>query len=59
MQKKKERKTWDTDEYNIALSKIIKTTYLIGYLEDIKRPLVLILPKINGYVRNVKDENNT
>ena len=36
--------------------------YLIGYLDKIIRPLVLILPKMSGYVKTFKgkdgDKNN-
>ena len=31
---------------------------MIGYLDDITRPLVLILPKMNGYAKNFADKNN-
>ena len=39
---------------------IKKTVYLIGYLDNVIRPLVLILLKMSGYVRTFKfkDENN-
>ena len=30
--------------------------YLIGYLNDVIRPLVLILPKTSGYVKTFKDK---
>ena len=32
--------------------------YLIGYLEEVRRPLVLILPKLSGYVKIFKKKNN-
>ena len=30
--------------------------YLIGYLIEVIRPLVLILPKMSGYIKIFKDE---
>ena len=47
-----------------AISKLVKTKtnskYLFGYLDKAIRPLVLILPKISGYVKTfkVKEGNN-
>ena len=34
--------------------------YLIGYLDDVIRPLVLVLPKLSGYLKtfNGRDKNN-
>ena len=32
--------------------------YLIGYLDEVIRPLVLILPKMSGFVKTFKDKNN-
>ena len=44
------------------ISKLIETwknsKYLIGYLDDVITPLVLRLPKMNGYVKNFADQNN-
>ena len=57
---KKPIKIWDVDIDDIAVSILIekKTNfkYLIGYLDKVIRPLVLILPKMSGYVKtlNVK-----
>ena len=31
---------------------------MIGYLDEVIRPLVLILPKITGYVKTFKQKNN-
>ena len=43
---------------HIVLSKLVETKnnakYLIGYLDDIIRPLVLIFPKMSGYVKTFK-----
>ena len=40
---------------NIVDSKLIKTKtnykYLIKYLDEVKRPLVLVLPKMSGYFK--------
>ena len=42
------------DVNNIVISKLIETKtnskYLIGYLDKLIRPLILILPKMSGYV---------
>ena len=49
---------------NIVISKLVKTKsnskYLIGYLDKAIRPLVLIMPKISGYIKTfkVKEGNN-
>ena len=46
---KKPIKIGDVDVDNIIISKLIETEknskYLIGYLDEVIRPLVLILPK--------------
>ena len=51
---KKTIKNWNVNVNNIVISKIILTKNnhkcLIGYLDEVIRPLVLILPKISGYV---------
>ena len=60
--KKKTIKIWNVDVDDIVISKIIETKgnskYLIGYLDEVIRPLVLILPKITGYVKTFKQKNN-
>ena len=47
---------------NIDISKRIEiktnVNYLIGYLDKVIKLLVLILPKISGYVKIFKDKNN-
>ena len=49
---KKPIKICDVDVHNIIISKLVGTKnnfkYLIGYLDEIIRPLVLILPKMSG-----------
>ena len=44
------------------LIKLIETKcsfkYMIDYLDDVIRPLVLVLPKLKGHVKNFKAENN-
>ena len=54
MLQKKTINIWDINIGNIVISKLIKTKtvykYLIGYLDKSIRPLVLILPKMSGYV---------
>ena len=55
---------WDVNVDNIVISKLVKTKtnskYLIWYLDLVIKPLVLILPKMSGYVKTfkVKDRNN-
>ena len=57
-------KIWDANDDNIVISKLVKTKtnskYLVGYLDKAIRPLVLIMPKMNEYVKTfkVKEENN-
>ena len=53
-------KIWDVNVDNIVISKLVKTKtnskLLIGYLDKAIRPLVLIMPKISGYVKTIKKE---
>ena len=55
---------WDVNIDNIVISKLIETKtnskYLIGYLNKVIRPLVLILSKMSGYVKTFKitDKSN-
>ena len=57
-------KIWDANVDNIVISKLVKTKskskYLIRYLNETIRPLVLIMPKMSGYVKSfkVKEGNN-
>ena len=50
--------------HNLVTSKLVKTKtyskYLIGYLDKLSRPLVLMIPKISRYVKifKFKDKNN-
>ena len=43
---------------NIVISKLVKakanSEYLTGYLDKAVRPLVLIMPKMSGYVKTFK-----
>ena len=61
MLQKKPIKSWDVNVDNIVISKLVKTKtnskYLIGYLDKDIRPLVLIMPKMSGYVKTFKDED--
>ena len=45
---------------NLVISKLVKTTnkseYLIGYLDEVIKPLVLILPQMSGYVKTSKEK---
>ena len=51
-------KIWDVNVDSIDISIVVKTKtnskYLIGYLDNDIRPLVLIMPKMSGYVRTFK-----
>ena len=51
-------KIWNVDVNNIAISKLNETKnnskYLIGYLDEFLRSLVLILPKASEYVKVFK-----
>ena len=58
---KKPKKIWNVDVDKIVPSNCVQTEtkskYLIGYLDKVIRPLVLILPRMSGYVKifKVKD----
>ena len=47
---------------SIVISNIIEAKhicwYLTGYLDEVIRPLVLILPKMSGYVKTYEEKNN-
>ena len=49
---------WDVNIDNKVISKLIEaktnSKYLIGYLNKVIRPLVLILSKMSGYVETFK-----
>ena len=51
-------KIQDVNVDKIFISKIVKTKtnfkYWIGYLDKAVRPLVLIMPKMSGYVKSFK-----
>ena len=55
---KKPIKIWNVNYDNIVISKLVKTKtnskHLIGYLDKDIRSLVLIMPKISGYVKTFK-----
>ena len=57
-------KIWHVNVDNIVISKLVRTKtkskYLIGYLDKDIKPLVLIMPKMNVYVKTfkVEDKNN-
>ena len=66
---KKPIKIWDSNVDNMVISKLVKTKTNSKYLIGIKfdkaiRPLVLIMPKMSGYVKifkvkeGDKDKNN-
>ena len=51
-------KIWDVNVDNIIISKLVKTKtnskYSIAHLDKDIRPLVLIMPKMSGYVKTFK-----
>ena len=59
---KKTKKIQDIGVDNAVVSKLIDTSnnskYLIGYLDEIIRTSVLILPKLSGYVKFSKKEGD-
>ena len=52
------KKIWDVDVKSIVISKLIETKnnskYLNGYLNEVIKPVVLVLPKVSGYVKTFK-----
>ena len=58
---KKPSKIWDVNADNIVISKLVKaktnSKYLTGYLDKHIGPLVLMMPKLSGYVKTFKDED--
>ena len=58
---KKPIKIWDVNVDNVIISKLVETKKnfknLTGYLDEVIKPLVLLLPKMNGYVKAFKDES--
>ena len=50
------------DVDNVFISKLIEAKnnlkYLIGYLDEVIRPLVLMLPKMSGYLKTFKEKTN-
>ena len=48
-------KIWDVNGHNIIISKLLETKnsskYLVGYLDHVIRPIIVILPKTSGYVK--------
>ena len=68
MLQKKPMKIWDVNFDKIVISKLIETKpnskYLIEYLGKAARPLVLVTPKMSGYIKTFKvkdgdkDKNN-
>ena len=58
---KKTINIWDVNVDNIVISKLVKTKinfkYLIGYLDKVLKVLVLIMPKLSGYVKTFKGKD--
>ena len=61
---KKPVKIWGVNVDNIVISKLVKIKtnfkYFIEYIDKAIRPLVLIMPKMGGYVKafKIEDKNN-
>ena len=57
---KKAYKIWNLNADNIVISKLVKTKtyskYCMGNVDKVIRQLVLIMPKMSGYVK-VKEED--
>ena len=57
---KKPIEIWNVNADNIIISKLVEaknnSKNLIGYLDEVIRPLVLILPKMSGYIKTFKDK---
>ena len=55
---KRPKKIFDVNDDNIVISKLVKaktnSKYLIGYLAKNIRSLVLVMPKMSGYVKTFK-----
>ena len=55
---KRPKRTCDVNVDNIVISKLVKTKtnskYFIGYLHKAISPLVLVMPKMSGYVKTFK-----
>ena len=55
---KKSIQIWDVNINNIVISILIETKtnskYFIGFSDKAIRPLVLIMPKVSGYVKTFK-----
>ena len=58
---KKLVKAWDANVENTVLSKSVETKnnseYWIGYLVEVIKPFVLLLPKMSDYVKIFKDKS--
>ena len=63
MMQKKPIKIWDVHVDYIVISKLVETKnnskHLIGYLDKVIRPLVLILPKTSEYAKAFKDKEKS
>ena len=56
---KKPIKNWDIHVDNIVISKLVETKnnskYFTGYLDEVIKPLVLLLPKMSRYAKTFKN----
>ena len=61
MVQKKNNKIWNVEVNNMVISNLTETNnnskYLIGYLDEVIKPLVLTLPKSSEYIKTYKDKD--
>ena len=54
-------KIWDVDVNNLVISKLVEikynSKYLIGYLDEFIRPLVLLFPNMSGDFKTFKGKD--
>ena len=59
--KKKNNKIWNVEVNNMVISNLTETNnnskYLIEYLDEVIKPLVLILPKSSEHIKTYKDKD--
>ena len=58
---KKPINIWDINIDNVVTSKLIETNnnskYLIGYLDEVIKPLILILPKMSEHIKTFSNKD--
>ena len=52
---------WDVDVNNIVILNLIErnnnSKFFIGYLDEVIKPLLSVLPNMSGYVKDFKDKD--